>query len=110
MVGFLAPLSTIRRKSEKCQAEFESISDYRFRADLLSADFLVLTMRLTLLISLLDFLEGDFEPEFVPDSRGINLLAIGDRSPVPASHPGPASNAPLLPAWMSLNAALALAA
>src|ERR1019366_1215591 len=43
-------------------------------------------------------------------SSGMSLLAMGDPSPVHASHPGPAANAPLLPWVMSLNAEAALAA
>jgi hypothetical protein len=43
-------------------------------------------------------------------SSGISLLAIGDPSPVHASHPGPAEKAPLLPTVMSLNAEAAFAA
>jgi hypothetical protein len=47
---------------------------------------------------------------FTVASSGISLLAIGDPSPVHASHPGPAEKAPLLPTVMSLNAETAFAA
>lgn len=71
--------------------------DHPLRPDFFFAAFLALTTLFALLTSLLRFLEGDFELEFAALSRGINLLAIGDPSPVQASHPGPAENAPLLP-------------
>jgi hypothetical protein len=43
-------------------------------------------------------------------NSGISLLAIGEPSPVQASHPGPAEKAPLLPWVTSLNAEAAFAA
>ena len=43
-------------------------------------------------------------------SRGMSLLAMGEPSPVQASHPGPAEKAPLLPWVMSWKAEAALAA
>src|ERR1700733_6340140 len=43
-------------------------------------------------------------------SSGMSLLAIGEPSPVHASHPGPAEKAPLFPSVMSWNANRALAA
>lgn len=43
------------------------------------------------------FLEALFLLALASASSGISLLAIGDPSPLQASHPGPAENAPLLP-------------
>lgn len=92
----------LHRWNQKCLSRRdrsrEAVWDYQFRPDHFSFVFLVFPTRLTLLMSLLDFLEANFAPELVLLSRGINLPAIGEPSPVQASHPGPALNAPLLPA------------
>src|ERR1035441_6545640 len=52
--------------------------------------------------------EGPFVPLLASASNGMSLLVMGVPSPVQASHPEPALNAPLLPLVMSLNAEAAL--
>jgi hypothetical protein len=93
-----------------CLSMFRSAFFARYPAVFFTGAFFFAALPTAFVAALPAFEADALMPIPAGASSGINFAAIGDPSPLQASHPGPAEKAGLFPTVMSLNPEAALAA